>query len=76
MKLEEILPLMREGRMVKRPNMQYAITVKDGIIKEYRASRVYKHEGYWDERTVLTSLQILADDWEVVEESEECLIGN
>lgn len=71
MKLEQILPLMREGKMVKRPNMQFAITVKDGLIKEYRTSRIYKHKGYWDERTVLTALQVLADDWEVVEESEE-----
>lgn len=71
MRFEQILPLMREGKMVKRPNMQFAITVKDGLIKEYRASRVYKHSGYWDERTVLTSLQVLADDWEVVEEEND-----
>lgn len=71
MNFEKILPLMREGKMVKRPNMKFAITVKDGLIKEYRASKIRKHEGYWDERTLLTSLQVLADDWEVVEESEE-----
>lgn len=58
-----MLPLMREGKMFRRPKMIMTIAIRDGRLSEYTPSKINYDSGYWSERQVLTGLQLLADDW-------------
>ena len=58
-----MLPLMREGKMFRRPKMIMTVAIRDGRLSEYSPSKINYDEGYWSERQGLTGQQLLADDW-------------
>lgn len=63
MKIEEIIPLMREGKMFRRPKMMMTVAIRDGKLSEYTPSKINYNDGYWGERQSLTGIQIMAEDW-------------
>lgn len=60
MKLEEVLPALRDGKKIRRPLWDDAFVISGAMVKEHVGSALFPLKN-------LTQHDVLAEDWEVIE---------